>query len=49
MVDSDQIILVDYAVDPDILGGLTLLVGTKFQDLSVRSAITMGERTLRSM
>lgn len=41
--------LIDYEVDTSLLGGLTVLVGDKFQDLSARSAILDGETTLRSM
>jgi ATP synthase F1 delta subunit len=49
MVDSDQSIIVSYELDASMLGGLTLRVGSKFQDLSVRSAILAGEQTLRAL
>jgi len=41
--------LIAYEVDPTLLGGLTVLIGDSFQDLSARSAILDGETELRSM
>jgi len=49
MVDSDQSVLVEYQVDESIVGGLTLRIGDKFQDLSVRSALVTAEAALRGM
>jgi len=49
MVDPDQKAMIDYEVDEEIVGGLTLLIGSKFQDLSVRSAIFSGEQALRAL
>jgi len=41
--------LVSFQVDVSLLGGLTIDVGGKFQDLSARSALVQGEEALRSL
>lgn len=49
LINKGETLTVSYSVDEDLLGGLTLQIGSQFQDLSARSAIINGEAALRSM
>jgi F-type H+-transporting ATPase subunit O len=46
---TGETLTVTYEVDEELVGGLTLQIGDKFQDLSVRSAILKGETALRGL
>jgi F-type H+-transporting ATPase subunit O len=39
---------IEQKVDPSLIGGLTIEMGTQFQDLSVRTAINACERAMRA-
>jgi ATP synthase F1 delta subunit len=41
-------ITIETEVDPSLIGGLTIEMGSKFQDLSVRTAINACERAMRT-
>lgn len=49
LIEKDENFTVEYQIDESIIGGLTLKLGQKFQDLSVRSALMRGESALRAM
>lgn len=49
LVKKGETLTVTYDVDAALMGGLTLQIGDKFQDLSARSAIMKGEAALRAM
>lgn len=49
LIEKGESVTVDFGVDSSLIGGLTLKIGAKFQDLSVRTALVKGEAALRNL